>query len=147
MILRWLVCEYVPVWLDLVPSLRSHAAAIRDMPLSDDDAVTVVLGAAHTAAREAAMIRAHAVDGWTTVQDAIPCAAWDTDRWSAGSAAGNVAADETGNTARETAVYAIAYTMYQRGAMRFTLRPTVERLQISACELIRSMCEMCAVRR
>ncbi len=112
----WLARVQAPAWLDLSPSLKTHADALRALaPLTDKASVQAAdgpLAAARAAARDAAGAAARA-------------AAWD----AAGAAARAAARDAAGAAARAAAWDAA-------GA---ALRPTIEHLEVSAVDLIHRM--------
>ena len=117
--LDWLVRVQTPAWLDLTPALAPHAEALRRLaPVvgSGIAAAQPTLDAARDAARDAAGAAAGAA-AWAAARAAAGAAAWD----AAGAAAWAAARD---------AAWAAA------GA---ALRPTVERLQLSALELVDRM--------
>lgn len=62
--LDWLIREHLPAWLDLSPSLQSHAAAVRALaPIESMESATAagpVVRAALDAARDAALAAARA---------------------------------------------------------------------------------------
>ena len=76
MTLDWLIRVHTPKWLDLVPSLKPHALALRDLDEIADMAGAVAAGKKTAAARAAA---------WD--------AAWAAARDAAGAAAGAAAGD------------------------------------------------------
>ena len=80
--LDWLIRVHTPAWLDLVPSLASHAAALRSLPETVDLTTARAAGATVRAARAAAGYAA-----W----DAAGAAAWDAARAAAGYAAWDAA--------------------------------------------------------
>jgi len=143
MCLDWLVHICVPAWIDLVPELSSHAAALRACDTSRrHEWDTVEWLASQAASRLASQADATARPG---------SACWDAPRASARSAARDAVAYQCLEVSHDLSTNAISAsasaitcatscsTSYS-DAMA-TLRPTVERLQASACDLIREMCE------
>lgn len=140
--LDWLVRVYTPAWLDLVPSLASHAAALRALPeivdLTTAGLARDPVRAAEEAARDAAWYAAEdfARDAgsaaeyfaWSAAGVAAEDAALAAARHAAGSAAwvaaGYAARDAAWSAARDAGV---------------ALRPTVETLQQSALDLLDRM--------
>ena len=122
--LDWLIRVYTPAWLDLVPSLAEHAAALRTLPEVVDLTTARVAGdivlAASAAARAAASAAACAAAG-----DAASAAAWA----AAGDAASAAAWAAASAAARAAA----------RAAAGGAIRPTVETLQQSALVLLDRM--------
>ena len=117
--LDWLVRVHTPAWLDLVPSLAPHAAALRALPEVLDTPSAQAAGSVVRAAQAATR---------TTTQAAAWDAAWDAARvaaWDAARAAARVAALAAGDAAWVTT--------------RDALRPTVETLQQSALDLLDRM--------
>jgi hypothetical protein len=111
--LDWLVRVYTPQWLDLVPTLREHAAQLRGLEQITDLAGSIAARAAvRVAAGEAAWEAAGAAAGeaaWEAAWEAAGAAAWE----AAGAAAGAAAWE--------------------------ALSPTVEWLQTSALDLLDRM--------
>ena len=68
--LDWLIHVYTPAWLDLVPSLAGHAAALRALPEVVDVLTARVVADVVRAARDAARDAA-----WDAVLDAVAWAA------------------------------------------------------------------------
>jgi hypothetical protein len=158
--LDWLIRTYAPMWLDLVPDLRPHAAALRGLPGIVDLATAERAGqavrparaaaraAAWDAARAAARAAAWAAAGATAgaaaraaAGDAAWAAAWDAARvaaraaaWDAARAAARAAAWDAAWDAAGDAARAAA-----RDAARDRLRPTVEAMQASALDLLDRM--------
>ena len=120
--LDWLIRVYTPKWMDTVPALHEHAAALRDL-----DAIADIAGA---------VAAGHLVR-----------AAWA----AAGAAAGDAARDAAGDAAGDAA-WAAAWTAAwdaawgaARDAARDPLKPTTEWLQINAQQLLRNMIAVQAV--
>jgi hypothetical protein len=154
----WIVREFVPVWMEYVESLIPHAATFRLLPEITSwelliDATPVLVDAAKQsaaardtardaawpAARDAARHAAGTAAGttaWaaagtaagTATLDAALDAAWTTARDAARAAAGAAAGDAARDTARDAAWDA--------------LKPIICKLQESAADLVRRMCEM-----
>ena len=146
--LDWLVRVHTPTWLDLVPALAPHAAALRALPEIVDmttagragDTVRATRAAAWDAAEDAAWAATCAdagdaaedaawdaawVAAWAAAEDAAEDAAWAAAWAAAWDAARNAARDAARNAAGEAA--------------RDALRPTVETLQQSALDLLDRM--------
>ena len=121
--LDWLTRVNTPAWLDLSPSLKSHAAELRKLaPLN----AAARVSAAHAvlfAARDASSIVEAAA--WDAARDA----AWDAARDAAWAAAWDAARDAAWDAARDAAW----------DAARDALLPSVAALEISALELVNRM--------
>jgi hypothetical protein len=112
--LDWLVRVYTLAWLDLVPSLQPHTAALRALPeivdsttaASAGSVVYVARAAARDAARDAAGAAARAA-ARDAARDAAGAAARDAARDAAGAAAWaaawDAARDAAGAAARDAA--------------------------------------------
>ncbi len=142
--LDWLIRIYTPAWLDLVPSLAPHAAALRALPeivgLTTAEAAGSIVHAAWAAAWAAAWdaawdsARAAArAAAWADARAAAGDAAWDSARAAARDAARAAAGDAAGYAARAAAWDAAG------DAAGDALRPTVETLQQSAIDLLDRM--------
>jgi len=115
MCVDWMIREFTPAWLEMVPSLKVHAVTLSASPeiktVKDLLAITPVIvdiGKQAAAARDAA--RAAAWDAaWAAARDA----AWDAARDAARDAAWNAARD--------------------------ALKPTTEKLQLSTVKLVERM--------
>lgn len=165
MALDWLVRAHAPAWLDLVPALSPHAAALRGLaPLVDDDAcvaATPTLAAARAAAGAAADDAASAWDAWEAGN--VAGAAWEAGNVGgaaareAGDAALDVAWDaraaETDDamcaamcaasgTAWSAAWYAARAASMSASRDDLDLRPIVERLQADWSRVLLRMCEV-----
>jgi hypothetical protein len=129
--LDWLVRVHTPAWLDLVPSLAPHAAALRALPeivgLTTAEAAGSIVRAAVDAAGDAARAAARAA-AWAAARDAARDAAGDAARAAAVDAAGDAA-----SAAMSAARAAV------RAAAGDAFRPTVDMLQHSAIELVSRM--------
>jgi hypothetical protein len=108
--LDWLVRVFTPKWLDLVPELAIHSAALRGLQNIVDIAGALAaknLGdAARAAAWEAAWDAAGAAAGaaaWDAARAAAGDAAWDAAGAAAGDAARAAARDAAGDAARDAA--------------------------------------------
>jgi len=138
--LDWLIRVYTPAWLDLVPSLAEHAAALRTLPEVVDLTTARVAGdivlAASAAARAAASAAASAAAG-----DAASAAAWAAACAAAGDAASAAAWAAAGDAASAAAWAAAsaAARAAARAAAGGAIRPTVETLQQSALVLLDRM--------
>ena len=113
----WLVREHAAAWMDLTPALVIHAQALRALPIINADSIALcmpVFQAAHKASAAAGA--------------AVWDAAWD--------AAGDAARAAARAAARDAA-WAAAWD-----AAGAALKPTIERLQLSAQDLVRRMCEV-----
>lgn len=135
LILDWLVREYTPAWLDLVPSLHEHAAALRALPvftrLQLTDATQNVLARAGAAAVEASSDRD---------EDETSAAAWLSGGGAAWEAwRRNAWGDDDDRAAVwQPALDSIAAAVTL--ASPDVLQATVTTLQASACDLIRRLC-------
>jgi hypothetical protein len=132
----WLVRVHAPAFMDLTPALVEHAAKLRGLPPLTSakiarqtqqviDEARTASNAAGDAARAAAgdAARAAACSAAGDAAGAAACsAAWDAARAAACSAAWDAAWDAARDAARDAAWAA--------------LRPTVEALQLSACDLL-----------
>jgi hypothetical protein len=128
----WLVREWTPTFLRLTPSLVSHAESLETLkPIqqwTDLEAALEKISAAGAAAWAAA--RAAAWDAaWAAARDAAWDAAWDAARDAAWDAARDAAWDAAGAAAR-AAAWAAAWD---------ALKPTSEKLQLSAVKLVERM--------
>jgi hypothetical protein len=116
--LDWLIRVFTPRWLDLVPALAPHGAALRNLTEIADMAGAVAAGERVRPARDAAGDAARAAAGdaardaaWAAAGDAARAAAraaaWDAARaaaWdAAGDAARDAARDAAGDAARDAA--------------------------------------------
>ena len=114
--LDWLVRVYASAWLDLVPSLQPHAAALRALP----EIVDIT-----TAKSAGCVVHAALAAAWDATGNAAWDAAWDAARAAAWDAAWDAARAAAGDATR--------------GAAGDALRPTVETLQQSALDLLDRM--------
>jgi hypothetical protein len=146
--LDWLVRVYTPKWLDLVPSLASHAKALRDLEEIADLAGVTAAGKL-TAAVRAAVRAAVGAATWDAARDAagaavraaVRAAAWDAAWAAAWDAAGDAAwaaAWAAAWDAVRAAAWAAAWDAV-RAAAGAALRPTVEWFQVSALDLVDRM--------
>ena len=133
--LDWLIRVHAPAWLDLVPSLAPHAAALRALPDVRDMPSAQVAGSVVVAARDAAA-GLWDTAAWDTA--AWDTAAWDAARASAVTAAWDAARAAAGAAAR-AAAGAAAVNAARAAAARAAFRPTVEPLQESALDLLDRM--------
>ena len=124
--LDWLIREYLPAFLGLVPALSSHAATLRALPPVSDD----------NAAAAGVVVRA--------AKDATRDAAWDVVRAVALDVARDVAWAATGAAvwAAARAVAVAAARAAAGDAARAALAPTVAKLQASAIDLLTELCNM-----
>jgi hypothetical protein len=135
----WLLREFLPAFLDLVPSLRVHAARIRACPpviaMAELDHCMNLVNVAGT---EAAASRAAA---WAAPRNASRAAA-GAAAWAASQAASRAAAGIAAGIAPRNASWAAAWDAAwaaARGASRAALGPVVARLQASALDLFDRM--------
>jgi len=149
----WLVRVQAPAWMDLTPSLREHAAALRGLaPLTSEEiyvASISVLSAADSAARSAADSAAYSAAD-SAARSAARLAAYSAARSAARSAADSaarsaarLAADSAARSAADSAAYSAADSAALSAALSATysaLAPTVTTLQASAQDLVRAMC-------
>lgn len=141
MCLDWLVRVYTPAWLDLVPSLRQHAEALRAMPeglvVENTARAMEMISAARkdaAAAWDAAGTAAAGAAAWAAARDA----AWAAARAAARDAVGAATWDAVGAAAWDAA--GAAARAAARDATRdAALEPTVKRLQDSAFDLLDRM--------
>ncbi len=155
MALDWLIRTWLPTWLDLVPSCRADATALRDLGRIVDlvaaeragDVVrrsrknaTAAWAAAGEAAGEAAWAAAREA-AWAAARAAAREAAWAAAGAAAWAAAGEAAREAAGEAARAAAREAAwaAAREAARAAAWAALKPTVEELQRSAIDLFRDM--------
>lgn len=147
--LDWLVRTYAPAFLGLVPSLRSHAEQIRNLPEVTDAASATIAAATAANARAAAGTAAWAAAGaaaataagdatWAAAGDAAGDAA-GTAAWAASRAAAREAAAAASRAAAQDAAAAAARAAIGNAQ---TLQPTVDRLQASALDLLDRMLEV-----
>jgi hypothetical protein len=153
--LDWVVRIYTPAWLDLVPALRTHAAALRALaPMRDAatlaraqptlDAAQRATAAARDAAWDAAgdAARDSAWDAaWDAARDSARDSAWASARDAAGDAAWDSARDAAWYAARDAARDSAwaAPAGGERAAADAALAPIVARLQDSAFALLDRM--------
>jgi hypothetical protein len=123
MALDWSIRTWLPTWLDLLPSLATHAAAVRALAAVNDD----------NASAAGVVVRA--------ARDAAGAAAGDAAR----AAAGDAARDAAGAAAR-AAAWAAARDAAGDAARKF-LKPTVLKLQASAQEMFLRMAALGAGER
>jgi hypothetical protein len=98
MALDWLIREHTPAWLDLIPALAPHAAALRALsPIADLEAARAA-NATVTAAGAAARAAARAAAG-----DAAGAAAWAA-AWDAAWAAAREALRPTVERLQQSAL-------------------------------------------
>jgi hypothetical protein len=156
----WMIRVFTPKWLDLIPSLSAHSAALRTLEEIADMAGAVAAGertraagdaaqdaawaAAGAAAQDAAQDAAWAVAGraaWDAARaaagDAARAAAWAAAGAAAWAAAGD-AAEDAAWAAAEDAAWAAAGRAAGRAAQA-ALKPTTEWLQASALDLVARM--------
>jgi hypothetical protein len=145
--LDWLVRVFTPKFLDLVPTLASHAAALRDLEEIADMAGAVAAGKVTAAAGAAAWAAARAAAGAAAARDAArdaaraaagAAAAWAAAWAAARAAAGAAAARDAARDAARAAAGAAAWDAAGDEA-RAALKPTVEWLQMSALDLVDRM--------
>ena len=124
MALDWLARTCAPAFLDLTPSLATHAATLRAL------APTVDLKSARSAEPSLAAAWAAA---WAAARAAAGAAGGDAARAAAGAAAWDAAWDAARDAAGAAA----------RGdAAGAKLQPVVEAMQASAQDLVRRMCAL-----
>ncbi len=123
----WLLREFLPSFLELVPSLQDHAAKIRAHPpvlaVADLNHCMNLVNAAREDSRPA----------WAAAGAAAAAAAWAAAWAAAGAAAGDAAGDAAWDAAA-AAAWAAAWA-----AAGDALEPTVKRLQASALDLFDRM--------
>jgi len=131
--LDWLIRVHTPAWFDLVPSLASHAEALRALPEVVDLASAVASKDLVYAAEAAALAAAWAAAGHAA-RAAAGHAAWA----AAGDAARAVAWAAAGDAARAVAGAVAGYVALAAAsdAAGYALCPTVETLQASALDLL-----------
>ena len=136
--LDWLLRVHTPAWLELVPALAPHAAALRALPEIVDMTTDGRAGDTVRAARDAAGVAAW--DAWDAARDAARDAAGVAARDAAGVAAWDAAWDAAEAAARAAAEaeWAAAWDAAWDAA-RDALRPAVETLQQSARGLLDRM--------
>jgi hypothetical protein len=122
MCLDYLTRVYAPAWLDLVPSLKEHATALRVLP-----ALT-----AETSVEAAKSASA----AWDAARAAARDAAWDAARAAARAAARDAARAAAWDAARDAAWDAA------RAAAWDKIAPVVTTLQNEAVALVKRMCEV-----
>jgi len=155
--LDWLIRVHTPAWFDLVPSLASHAEALRALPevvdlasaVASKDLVYAAEAAALAAAWAAAGHAARAAAGhaaghaaraaaWAAAGHAARAAAGHAAWAAAGDAARAVAWAAAGDAARAVAGAVAGYVALAAAsdAAGYALCPTVETLQASALDLL-----------
>ena len=131
----WLLRVYVPAWLDLVPSLASHAVALRGLSpvrsLTAARAASPICQAARSAAAAAGAAAGDAA--WAAAWAAAGAAAWAAAAAAARDAARDAAWDAAWDAAGDAAWAAAG------DAARAALQPTVSQLQASAIDLVERM--------
>jgi hypothetical protein len=128
MAMDWLARTCAPAFLDLTPSLATHAATLRALaPTVDLKSASSAGDAARAAAGDAAWDAA-----WDAARDAARAAAWA----AAWAAAGDAARTAAGDAARAAAWDAAGDAAWA------ALKPTIEAMQASAQDLVRRMCEV-----
>jgi hypothetical protein len=100
--LDWMVRVFVPKWLDLLPTLHSHSAALRSLEDIADIAGALAAGEQIRAAAAAAGDAARAAAG-DAARAAARAAAWDAARAAARAAAGDAAWAAAWDAARAAA--------------------------------------------
>jgi len=155
MAVDWMLRVYTPTWLDRLPALRMHAAALRAHPeIVDTAGLISVLPIAVAARKDAAAARAAArAAAGAAAEDAAWAAAWAAARaaaraaaeaaaedaaWAAARAAARDAARAAARDAAMAAAMAAAWDA-ARAAARAALAPTVTELQASAHALFDRM--------
>jgi len=156
-VLDWLIREHVPAWFVLTPKLQVHADALRGLAEIVDMDTARAAGRIVPAARDAAWDAAWAA-AWAAAGAAARDAAWDAAWAAAWAAAGAAARDAAWDAAWDAAVAAAwdaawaaagaaawaaavaAARAAARDAARGALKPTTERLQASAVELVKRLC-------
>ena len=161
----WLIRVHTPAWLRAA-KLESQAAALEALPEITDfsqcpslmptlEAVRKDSDAARAAARAAAWDAARAAAGdaagdaawaaaWAAAGAAAGDAAWDAARdaaWAAARAAAGAAAGDAAWAAARDAAWAAAWAAAWDAAWA-ALKPTTERLQDGAVDLVRRMAEV-----
>jgi hypothetical protein len=151
--LDWLIRTWTPAWLDL-GGLGEEAAALRDLRRIADLAAAGVAG---PIVRNASTKAAAAGDAaWTAAWNAAGAAAWDAAwdaAWNAAGAAARDAAWAAAWTAARDAAWAAARDAARAAAgdaawaaawnaARDALKPIICKLQESAADLVKRMCEM-----
>jgi hypothetical protein len=144
MALDWLARTCAPAFLDLTPSLATHAATLRAL------APTVDLKSARSAEPSLAAAWAAA---WAAARAAAGAAAWAAARaaaWAAARAAAGAAGGDAARAAAGAAAWDAAWDAARdaagaaaRGdAAGAKLQPVVEAMQASAQDLVRRMCAL-----
>ena len=148
----WLIRVHAPAWLRLA-GLEQQAAALESLPEIKDfaqcpslmptlNAVRTDAAAAWAAAWDAAGDAARDA-AWDAARDAARDAAWAA-AWAAawdaaGDAARGAAWDAARDAARDAAWAAAGDAAWDAAAAGVALKPTTERLQASAVELVKRM--------
>ena len=151
----WMIRVHAPMWLDLTPSMRTHAEALRSLPAITADTLDeatqkvqaardAARGAARDAARDAAWYAAGEAAGdaaWAAARDAAWYAARGAARDAAWAAAWAAARDAAWYAARDAARDAAGDAAWAAAwaAATTSLRPTIETLQHSALDLLDRM--------
>jgi len=155
--LDWLIRVHTPAWLDLVPSLATHAEVLRALPEVVDlagaqasknvmDAAGATAWAARDAARDAAWAARSPSGRVASVIDQT-IHAWEASGDSAVASAGDAARDAARDAglrvawaaAGDAAWAAAGAAAWDAGYAGSALRPTVEALQASALDLLDRM--------
>jgi hypothetical protein len=149
--LDWMIRVFTPKWLDLVPSLAPHSAALRNLEDIADMAGAVAAGGRVRAAWAAARAAARAAAG-AAAWDAAGAAAWDAAgaaAWDAARAAAWAAAWDAAWAAAWAAARAAAWDAAWDAAWAAAgaaagdvLKPTTKWLQASALDLVARMIAM-----
>lgn len=134
----WVIRTHTPAWMELVPALAEHAAALRALPeIVDLSSAGVATRASSKASSKASAGEAEwAVAEWA----AAGRDAWAATRASAGAAAWYAAWAAAGEAEWAAAGSAAKYSAARYAAVQsIDLRPTVEHLQQSALDLLDRM--------
>jgi hypothetical protein len=140
MCMDWLIRTYSPAWLDLVPSLKVHAEALRRAPEIVDmvtlaNVTTTIADAQKEAwAADSAAYSAARSAAYSAAYSAADSAAYSAARSAADSAADSAAYSAADSAAR-SAAYSAAYSA-ARSAARSALKPAIDILQESAVALV-----------
>jgi len=141
----WLIRVYTPAWLDRVPSLVPHAAAIRALGEIVDRESAVMAGPVMRAARDAARDAWDAIPSLRAASSAVPRsasaapAARDAASAAASASTATTAAARAAGAAARDAAWDVARAIAVAAAGDAASRHTVETLQASALDLLDRM--------
>ncbi len=128
-VIDYYIREWTPAWLDLVPALAEHAAALRALPIVTDE----------NAAQAGAVVRAAGDAARAIARDSFWGAAWAAVMAASAAALVAASADASADAWADARAAAVVAAW---AAAQDKLAPTVERLQDSSLALLDELIAM-----